>query len=268
MIRSGLIIVAVAAVLLTGAAGAANLVPHRALYVLSLDKADRGSQVASVSGEMGVDWSRSCAGWTFEHRSLMDVAFAERRPIRLVTNAATWESADGREFRFTVRNLTDGRIAETIEGTAHMAKSGAAGQIQFTAPKRKRMSLPVGTLFPIAHAVAVIDAADRSATMLTRHVFDGMGFDGAFEVSAVLGAPRMSVVQHFPGAQARAHRRHFPVQLAYFKAADPAGLPVHEVGMHLFDDGIADQLLMRFDDFIVRARLDRLELEAPPDCGG
>ena len=117
-----------------------------------------------------------------------------------MTNAATWASADGSEFRFTVRNLTDGRITETIEGTACMPKSCAAGHIQFTAPKRKRMSLPIGTLFPTAHAVAVIDAADRLATMLTHHVFDGMGFEGACEVSAVFGAPRMTSDKNLPGA--------------------------------------------------------------------
>ena len=80
MIRSGLIVVAVAAVLLTGAAGPANLVSHRALYVLSPETADQGSHEASVSGEMGVDRSRSCAGWTFEHRSLMELALPSDVP--------------------------------------------------------------------------------------------------------------------------------------------------------------------------------------------
>ena len=130
------------------------------------------------------------------------------------------------------------------------------------------MILPAGTLFPVAHAAAVVDAAARAPTMLTRNVFDGMGFEGAFEISAVLGVPATEGKGRFPGAATLAGRRYWPVHLAYFKAGDPSSLPEHEVGMHLFDNGIADQLLMRFPDFTVRARLDRLELRPAPDCAG
>lgn len=261
-------LVAIGAVLtlLPGAGFAAELASHRALYGMTLHFARSGSEISSVVGKMAVEWSRTCAGWTFEHQSLIDVTFNVRDPVRLSTNATSWESLDGLQYRFSIRNLTNGKVTERVEGVAQLVASGGPGRVTFTAPKGRTMKLPAGTMFPARHSVELIALAARAPTMVTRTVFDGMSFDGAFQLSAALGAPVTRGADGGKELQALAGRRYWPVQLAFFPVASPAAAPEHEVGMHMYDNGISDELLVSFGEFTVRARLSKLEILKPRVC--
>lgn len=264
-----MVLTVAAAALLTvvsGAAPAADMVSHRALYSMTLHSARSGSGITAVSGEMAVDWSASCAGWTFEHRSVIDVSFNNRNSVRLGANASSWESLNGLQYRFSIRNRSDGKITETVAGAARLDVSGGTGQVDFTAPKRRKMILPAGTMFPVAHSIALIEAAARAPTMVTRTVFDGMSFEGAFQLSAAVGAPTRRKTADGNGLQALANRRYWPVQLAFFPIASAAATPDHEVGMHMYDNGIADELLVNFGDFTVRSRLLKLKVLKSPAC--
>ncbi len=253
--------------LLPGVGFAAELASHRALYSMTLHSARSGSGISSVAGEMAVEWARTCAGWTFEHQSVIDVTFSARDPVRLSTNATSWESLDGLQYRFSVRNLTNGKVTERVEGVAQLVAAGGPGRVTFTAPKRRTLKLSPGTLFPVGHSVEMIALAGRAPTMVTRTVFDGMSFDGAFQLSAALGAPTTRGADGGTGLQALAGRRYWPVQLAFFPVSSPAAAPEHEVGMHMYDNGISDELLVSFGEFTVRSRLTRLEILKPRVCG-
>ena len=93
--------------LAASAARAAELVPHRALYKMTLVSARGGSGVETVQGEMIADWSESCDGWTLDQRSVFDVGYATGPNVRIVSNIATWESRDGLQYRFKVTNKTN-----------------------------------------------------------------------------------------------------------------------------------------------------------------
>ncbi len=70
---------ALAALAASGAAwpAALELMPHRAIYGITLASARSGSGIASVTGELLADWSESCAGWALDHRSRLDVTYAQ-----------------------------------------------------------------------------------------------------------------------------------------------------------------------------------------------
>lgn len=261
-------LVAVGAVLtvLSGTASAVNIASHRALYSMTLHSAKSGSGITSVSGEMAVDWARTCSGWTFEHQSLIDVVFDGRDPVRLTTNASSWESLDGREYRFSIRHQKNGKIGNYVEGVARLGAPGGKGNVTFTAPKRRTMVLPAGTMFPVRHSVELIDLAAGAPAMVTRTVFDGMSFDGAFELSAALG--RTAIHKSRSGTQIKAleGHRYWPVQFAYFPVKSRSPLPENEVGMRVYDNGVSDALLMGFGEFTVRATLSKLKILEPPVC--
>ncbi len=268
MTRAGWLI-AIATVLpaLSGAATAVELVSHRALYAMTLHSTKSGSGITSVNGEMAIDWSRTCAGWTFEHRSVIDVVFTNRDPVRLSANATSWESVDGSEYRFSIRNLTNGKVTQKVEGVARLGVRGGRGSVTFTAPKRRKMVLPAGTMFPARHSEELIELAAGAPTLVTRTVFDGMSFDGAFQLSAALGPLARRGAGDGEGMEALAGRRYWPAQLAFFPVASAAAAPEHEVGMHMYDNGVADQLLVSFGDFTVRSRLSKLKILKSPVCG-
>ena len=241
---------------------------HRALYNLSLVQARSGSGISGVTGKMAVEWNNSCTGWAFQYRSIIDVAFDEGAPVQLTSTAASWESSDGRDYRFDVRHKTNGKEMQHIEGVAKLTSTDGAGQTLFTHPKPLKIELPAGTLFPVAHSLVIMRAAKEGRTpqFVSRTIVDGMDVKGLYQVNAVIGAvkpPRREIPDN---NNVMKGMPSWSVSLAYFAMNSNKSAPDHEIKMRLFANGVADDLIMDFEDFIVRARLSQIELLADPSC--
>jgi hypothetical protein len=253
------------AVLAASAAGAAELVPHRALYKMTLVSARGGSGVETVQGEMIADWSESCDGWTLDQRSVFDVGYSSEQNVRIISNIATWESLDGLQYRFNVTNKTNDEVTERTEGHARLAAAKAGGKAEFDQPNPKTSELPAGTIFPTEHTRVLLRDIGGAPMILSHVVFDGLTDEGPLQVSTVIGAevapdpsPAMAFLKGL---------RSWPVQMAFFQAGSGAVEPEQEIGMRLFDNGVGDAMVLDFGDFKVRANLVRLELEKRPSCG-
>lgn len=66
-----------AAPLPVAAATASQIVPHKALYRLSLKGAPGSNDVAAVGGQMAFEWRDACDGWAINQRNLMILESAE-----------------------------------------------------------------------------------------------------------------------------------------------------------------------------------------------
>lgn len=253
-------------------ANAAQSMPHRALYDVALKSAPDGG-VSGVSGKISIEWQHSCSGWTFEYRSFINVSQPETGTVRLSTAATTWESRDGRQYRFNVLNRANGRELEKVEGSAGVAADGSGGKAVFTAPARREIDLPPGTLFPVAHGQAILAAAAsrKPPIFLAVPVFDGMDTDSLYLVNAVVGrgggSESAGPSQSAPVDPALKGLRRWPVGLAYFKSEKREPDPSHETTMMLFENGVSDRLIMDFSDFLVRATLSKLEIYPRAECG-
>jgi len=262
-----------AAGLAAGQALALEFSPHRAIYGVTLDPASSGA-VSEVSGNLSIDWQRGCSGWTFEYRSVIDVTQVESGRVRLSTVATTWESNTGSEYRFNVRHSTNGHELEKIEGYAILKASGTAGTVNFTAPRERTMTLPAGTLFPMGHSMAVMEAAvNRTAPVfLPLSVFDGMDVQGLYLVNAVIGkSPRAGAVSSDGAPEVPALQRNhrmWPLSLAYFNKVEREAAPSHEMSLLLYENGVSDQLVIDFGDFKIRAHIEKLEFQSATDCNG
>jgi len=246
------------------AAHAAELVPHRALYKMNMLSARSGAGVETVEGEMIADWAESCDGWTLDHRSVFDVTYTQGQAVRIVSNVATWESRDGREYRFNVTNKTNDETSDRVEGHARLdARSG--GKAVFDQPAPKSSDLPAGTIFPTAHSRVVLDVVGAGPSILSHTVFDGLTDEGALQVSTVVGdevpADRDANMAALKGL------RSWPVQMAFFPIGKGSVEPEQEIGMRLFENGVGDAMVLDFGDFKVRATLVRLEIGKRPACG-
>jgi hypothetical protein len=248
---------------------ASELAPHRALYDLSLEQARSGSGISAVSGEMAVEWVNSCTGWAFQYSSVIDVTFLEGEPVRLTSNATSWESSDGRDYRFDVRHKTNGTEMEHIEGVAKLNGPGGAGQTVFVHPESLKINLPAGTLFPVAHSLDIVRAAKTGKTpqFVTRTIFDGMDVKGLYQVNAVIGTVKPSQRKLSANIDVLKGMPSWSLSLAYFARDSNKSAPDHEIKMRLFANGVADDLIMDFEDFVVRARLSRIKLLDDPSCG-
>src|SRR5215475_8334206 len=139
-----------------GAAGIGRLLPHRGAYVLSLGHGQTGSDVVDVQGVMTYEFADACGGWTTTQKARMRFFYDDGHTSNLGWNLNSWESKDGKRYRFFMRNFADNTVTAQFRGEAEMPASGQPGVVSFDQPGRKTLTLPSGTLFPAGHSLALL----------------------------------------------------------------------------------------------------------------
>jgi len=242
------------------------LQPHRAIYRLSLAKTAPRGDVAAADGSMFYRFAQGCDGWTVENRTVLHLTFQSGGEAETVWTFASWESADGLQFRFYTRYEQDGEMVERLAGRATLEGPGAAGTVTFSEPADRVIALPLGTLFPAEHIRAVTRAAERGEKSLETVVFDGASLDNPYLIHAV--------IKPLPQAQREqmAAKTNLPVMpawlthMAFFPYHQREPAPEFEIAAHYRADGIADRIIQYFSDFTLSVQLGEFEALARPDC--
>ena len=226
------------------------LAAHRALYRLTLERA-RGDVVAA-QGTMGYEVIDACDGWAVRQRLDMNVTNAEGQTINMISDYATWEGKDGRRMRFHMKQTTDEAIASQTDGDATMEPNGGPGVAHYTSPHRTSIKLPPGTLFPMAHTAAIIEAARAGKRLLNLPLFDGTSETGAEDSSIAITSWDKPKPTRWP-ALSKLPSTH--VHIAFWDWDTKDMLPDYEVGMRYWENGVADDMTMDFGDFVMHAKL-------------
>ncbi|MGC2204113.1 MAG: cell envelope integrity EipB family protein [Stellaceae bacterium] len=243
----------------------AEIVPHRALYQMSLGNARNDSGVIDARGTMDYEWGETCDGWTIEQRYRLKMRYAETADVEIASSFITWESKDGLRYRFNQKQTRNGEIDQEIRGEARLDGPGKGGVAEFSKPKQQTLKLEPGVLFPSAHTILLIDAAHEGEKFLSRLVFDGATDENAVQVSAAIGIK----LPPDPAAAARSpllDRPGWRVRLAFFPVDANAEKPDYELGMRLLDDGISQDMLIDYGEYSIRAKLDDIEQLTKPSC--
>ncbi|TWA87577.1 uncharacterized protein DUF1849 [Azospirillum brasilense] len=245
------------------AGAAANILPHRAVYKMSLLSARNSSKVSDVRGRMLFEWADACDGWTTEQRFQLRFVYAEGDEMAMTTNYTTWEAKDGQRYRFNVRKLINGEEDEEVRGDARLAKDGT-GTAAFSKPEPQDMELPPNTMFPTAHTLAVLDHAGAGETFFNRVVFDGADSEGATEVSTVIGS---AVQTKEDGADPLLKgKKAWPVRMAFFPLKSDSAQPEYEMSLRLLQNGVAESMQIDYGDFTVNAILEKVEALPKSGC--
>jgi hypothetical protein len=255
----------VAAVLAGGPAWSApEILPHRALYTVSLGKAEQASGIADVRGRMAFEWRDVCDGWAVEQRYAMEFVRSEGDSSVIQSTYTTWEAKSGASYRFFVkRNRGDGE--ERVEGRASMPLplGSAPGEVVFEEPDAESIALPADTLFPTLHTIRLIEAAVEGRRFLRAPVLDGSEVEAPSLISAVLGKARTDE----PPIDADAVKGpYYPARLAWFGPDNDGPGSDFEMSVEILPNGIARGLTVDYDGFSVRMTLERLEELPKAEC--
>ncbi|MDF1791156.1 MAG: DUF1849 family protein [Thalassobaculaceae bacterium] len=263
-------VMGVAAMTSLSAAGQAasatvEILPHRALYKVSLEKAASSSSIIGVRGRMGFEWRDACDGWAVEQRYAMEFSRADGDGSVIQSTYSTWESKAGDIYRFFVKRDRGGG-EERIEGKAVMPLplGSAPGKVTFSEPEQQELALPAGTLFPTEHTIRMIDAATSGRRFLRAPVFDGGEPEAPSLISAVLGKGRSDVPP--PIAAEAAQGTYYPSRMAWFGPESEGAEPDFEMSIEVLANGVARSILVHYSDFSVRMTLEELEALPPPSC--
>ena len=242
------------------------LASHRGIYSLTLDRARENAAIVDVSGAMLFELIDACESWASRQRFTMTLRNREGTELETGSDYATLESMDGRNLRFSLTQVTQGAVRSRVAGQAELTADGS-GVARYSEPEVKELPIPPGTLLPNTHTIAALNAARAGQRLLVAPIFDGTTADGAQQTTTVLSP--WQGPQPVPEAPSLSTLGSSRMRIAFFEPdgeqAGGARTPSYEVSLRYFENGVADDMIMDFGDFTVRAKLMKLE-DAPGGC--
>lgn len=257
-----------------------RLAGHRAVYDLSLAESGGPRAVESARGRIVIDFTGDpCRGYTMQTRQVTVLETGETGSRTSDLRNTTYESGDGRSFRFKTTTLLNGTPAQPVDGAAEVLPTGL--KVRLKEPKRDGYEVAGEVMFPSLHMRRLIQAARVGETTLSAKVFDGSD-DGrkVYDTLAVIGrkaegpdagglartdvrAERDKPLQE--GEMAAMPR--WPVTLSYFTPGEGERTPVYVLTFDLYENGVSGGLHLNYGDFGIRGDLSRLDMAKPgPAC--
>jgi hypothetical protein len=239
-----------------------HLAAHTATYDLSLSSTHGGGTVAA-SGSMSFQVTDACSAWASQQTLLLHLVTREGRSSDMASTYATLESKDGRHLTFDMQQRDNGTLTQQVRGEASLDAAGH-GSVRYTLPQPATMTLPPGTLFPMAHTAAIIAAAEAGRRSIDPVLFDGTSADGPTDsYVTILGwHPAPSQSDHPSLAGLGSGRMH----VAFFARKPTTITADYEIGMRYFANGVSDQLAMDFGSFTLNGVLSGFTPGKPGRC--
>ena len=251
-----------------GVAGAASAAPiqlasHQAVYELTLNELGKNSPIEDVRGRIVLKVEQQCDGVIVNQRMVLEMVNVEGNPIISDYHQSTWEDNSGKVMRFDMSNTLNGETVEKYRGVAeHQADKTI---VTFSEPAQENMELPKDVIFPAEHTRELLKAAAAGKNLLSAKVFDGNGEDGLSDTLAVIGKAQ-TLLQ--PGEMLRklSGRTYWPLQISFFDLSQQQTEPDYEIGMKMFDNGVASDLRLNYQDFSLFGKVSDLKLLTSEKC--
>lgn len=239
-------------------AEAVELASHRAIYDLSLAKAQPSSGLVGVDGRLVLEWRESCDGSVSNQRLGFRAQLEDGPSFVYDVSFSSWESADATELRFNMTSYDNGELVEKYQGEASLDDLGDRGVASYNEPSGSHQELPAGTVFPTQHLKALIESARAGEHFTSHDVFDGSGLDALASVTAIIGEP--------VGEVGGISMTHWPVSLAYFAIEGDSDLPQFEISFMLATDGVLRDVVLNYGDFVLNGDVIEIENLPSPSC--
>lgn len=237
----------------------AALTGQTATYDLRLAKV-RGHSVTGATGLMQFDALETCHAWGVTQRMTLLIRNEDGSLTRSVSDYVTWEAKDGHSLSFNLQQSEDGKTETNDAGTATRGAGGII-TVVYTTPKGRVLTLPKGTLFPMAHTAALIDAGEAGKKFIAPPLFDGTSKHGAEHTFVAITKLLKPAASSFPSLSALPSA---DVDIAFYKR-DPTGEdPDFRTQMRYYSNGVADNIMLDFGDFVMSGKLTKLVI--PPSA--
>ena len=237
------------------------LAPHRAVYELSL-LSTRGSEApSSARGRIVYEFNgNACDGYTVNFRQATELVSPEGKPQVLDTRSATFESADGKTFRFRIETLTNGNRTKLLEGSAERASDALS--ISMKSPVIAKADLDVTAFFPVQQTVKGLEAARAGEMTLELGAYDGSGdgqkvYHSLNIIGRVMSKPSGDEVEK---SEAMKDMKRWPVVASYFEREKPDGAPLYTLSFEMWDNGVSSNLKLDYGDFVLGGKVSQFEL--------
>jgi hypothetical protein len=255
------------------AIAAIELIPHRAVYGMTLHSAQRGSGISGARGNMIYGFSNGCEGWSSETNVKLQLLYAEGDQVSTEWAFASWEAKDGKSYQFRTRQARNGTTIENLKGLVKRSAPNAAAEAKFSEPEGEVIKLPKNTLFPTRHLIALLESGAQGRKFFSSKVFDGASLENPYEINAVqvkrspfTEAKKADATEKLISDSGLAAETSKHYRLAFFAMRSKTGEPQFELGVDYRSDGIARFIRQDFGDFVIDLVLEKIEVLDKPSC--
>lgn len=249
---------------LSAASALADLVPHRAIYSLSMGKGDPSGRFSNVGGAVSTTVEKTCDAWITVEQIDMRVETTIGGELDQKLSFSGWESLDGRDYRFVARSRTN-LEQKQFKGSAR-SDPERPGKAAYTEPKKIDIELPPGTHFYLGLTKWLIERAKAGDKRAETIVFDGTDETGPQRAVAFIIPLDKERAADEAGLGPLVERPGWTMRIAFFPIAGIAAAPDYEVEAVVLDNGVTPRLKMVFAGFTAIQKMEKIEALEPPRC--
>jgi len=254
---------------------ASKLVPHRAIYEMTLDEALSASGITGIDGRMVFEFTGSpCDGYSLNMRMVTQMTDSQGEINLTDLRSSTWEQGDGKKFRFQSAQYLNDKLGDVTMGRAVRDTPKAPVEVKLSQPSRSELNLTGPVFFPTQHSIALIEKALAGQKVFQARIYDGSEKGRkVYETTAFIG------VEVKPGSEgtkleapAKENRLgdmpSWPVSIGYFDQTNGDLTPSYQIDFRLYENGVSRELLIDYGDFSIHGTLTSLEYLKVKDCKG
>jgi EipB-like len=249
-----------------------DLVPHRAIYELSLGKVRGKATVQAARGRILYDFTgNACEGYTLAFRQVAELDNGEGKISLSDLRSNTWEDAAAKIYRFSSQNYLNQQLLDAVEGKAE--RSAGAVSVTLAKPAQRKLDIDASVVFPTEHVRRVIQAARQGQTILEFPIFDGSEngekvYNSLTVIGAGIGPGERDLTDAASGNKVLSGLRRWPVTVSYFERNKSSGdqTPVYSISFELYENGVSRTLVLDYNNFAISGVLKALELKDSKPC--
>jgi hypothetical protein len=249
---------------LSAAAAFADLVPHRAIYSLSMGKTDSSGRFIGVGGAVSTTVEKTCDAWITVEQVDMRVETQVGGELRQNLNFTGWESLDGRNYRFVARSRTNAE-QKHFKGSAQ-SDPDRPGKAAYTEPKKFDIELPPDTHFYFGLTKWLIERAKTGASRAETIVFDGTDETGPQRAVAFIIPLNSDGTKGSADLGPLVERPGWTMRIAFFPIGGTGAAPDYEVEAIVLDNGVTPKMEMVFAGLTAIQKLEKIEALELPRC--
>ncbi len=246
--------------LLWSGEAAAEIMPHRAEYVLRLGPAANAPRIGTAVHDLTQD----CAGWHLKRDIRTEIALTASWKMSLASKLDSKETRNA--FRYGIVQTQNGNPRE-IKGRVQRQAGELRAEVVAAGNPPNQFALPPPTLLPTAAIAHLVDRLNAGAASFPAMMFDAEVIGDAFLIE-VTEQDKAAVRSARPADRpvALPKGKSWPVFMNFTRGRQQDQKPLFSVSALVFDNGVLDRLTVDTGLLSVTADLASLEMHKVPVC--
>ena len=252
-------------------ADAAAVMPHRAIYDLTLMRSAEGSALQSASGRLAFEIQGSaCEGWSVSFRMATKYRPAEGQATLIDTQTTSYEGPGSLDFRHQLKEVINGEAKPEVKIKMSRPDKDAGGQGEIMSKDGETFDVPANAALPMQHQIRLMTLGEAGGGRDSSLVFDGSDEAKTFRAISFVGKEKApgSILRDTqnPAAAALKDVGAWPMTISYFPAEGGDEIPQYQVTFDMYANGVASGLVLDYGDFALTGTLTELQMMEAAEC--